>query len=232
MARAETIEKVGESGGGGNLPLSRHNTCRMELPRPFHTWPGLLSSTSSTSTSTISTSGTRVMHPNYQHPLQAPLSLSYPLPYGPPQGQEEPQTHQQFPALPPSPTPPPPSPPCNQKEEAGGGGAPGAFSGERSDPDREEHADRSRRMGPLPDLLPQNQNQNQNQNPSLANRGEAGQDLEIRRVAQQLRTIGDEYNATVLRRAHAAPHWQDWRDACRELLNLVSQTLSTLYRLT
>ncbi|XP_041668844.1 uncharacterized protein LOC121526349 [Cheilinus undulatus] len=213
MARAETIESVGETGG-------QHNTCRMELPRPFHTWPGLLS----TPTITTSGIGTGDMHPHHLHPLQA-LYLSYPLPYPHPEGQYEPQTHQQIPALLPSRTPPP-SPPCNRREERGGGHVPSAFSREQSDLDREEHTDASSRLGPLPDLLPQNEH------PSMALRGEAEQELEVRRVAHQLRIIGDEFNATVLRRAHAAPHWQDWRDACRGLLNFITQTLSTLYRLT
>lgn len=92
--------------------------------------------------------------------------------------------------------------------------------------DGEESADASRRLGPLPDLLPQNEHH------LMDNREEVVQELEVRRVALQLRTIGDEYNATVLRRAHAAPHWQDWRDTFRGLLNFITQSLSTLYRLT
>ncbi|XP_020499176.2 bcl-2-binding component 3 [Labrus bergylta] len=226
MARAETIESVGETGGGGNSPLPGHSTCRMELPQPFHTWPGLL--TTATITTTGSAGVGAGMLPHHLRPLQA-LYFSYPLPYPHPEGQDEPQTHQQFPALSPSPSPtPPPSPPCNHREERGGGGAPCAFSGEQSDSERgEEHSDASSRLGPLPDLLPQN-----DPHPSMALRGEAAQELEIRRVAHQLRMIGDEYNATVLRRAHAAPHWQDWRDACRGLFNFITQTLSTLYRLT
>lgn len=220
MARAETIESVAETGGSGNITLPRHNTCGMELPRPFHTWPGLLTTT----TITTSDAGAGDVHPEHLHPLQT-LYLSYPLPYPHSEGQDEPPTHQQFPASLLSPTPPP-SPPCNQREERGGGHAPSAFSGEQSDLDGEEHTDASSRLGPLPDLLPQNEH------PAMALRGEAEQQLEIRRLAHQLRLIGDEYNATVLRRAHAAPHQQDWRDACRGLLNFITQTLSTLYRLT
>ncbi|XP_034557821.1 bcl-2-binding component 3 [Notolabrus celidotus] len=217
MARAETIESVGETGGGGNDSLPRHNYCRMELPRPFQTWPGLL-----TTTTAVSSRGSGAMQPHHLHPLQS-LYMSYPLPYLHPEGQDEPQTHRQFPALSPSPTPPP-SPPRNRKEETGR--APSAFSGEQSDLDGEEQGDASSRLGPLPDLLPQNEHHH------LANRGEVVQELEVRRVALQLRAIGDEYNATVLRRAHAAPHWQDWRDTCRGLLNFITQSLSTLYRLT
>ncbi|KAM6987415.1 uncharacterized protein LKV04_010242 [Tautogolabrus adspersus] len=126
MARAETIESVGEPGGGGNSPLPGHNTCRMEVPRPFHTWPGLLT----TATITTSSTGMGAMHPHHLRPLQA-FYFSYPLPYPHPEGQDEPQTHQQFPALSPSPTPPP-SPPCNHREERGGGHASSAFSGEQS----------------------------------------------------------------------------------------------------
>lgn len=208
MARAETIENVGEPGGGGT-------SCRMELPRPFQTWPGLLTTT---------TGGSGAVQPHHLHPLQA-IYLPYPLPYPHQEGQEEPQTQQQFPALSPSPAPPSSSsPPCNRKEESGC--APSAFSGEQSDLDGEESGDASRRLGPLPDLLPQNEHR------LMDHREEVVQELELRRVAHQLRAIGDEYNATVLRRAHAAPHWQDWRDTFRGLLNFITQSLSTLYRLT
>lgn len=209
MARAETVENVGETGGGGN-------SCRMELPRPFQTWPGLLATTTS-----VSSGGSGAIQPHHLHPMQA-LYLPYPLPYPHPEGLEEPQTHQQLPALPPSPTPPP-SPPCNRKEETGC--APSAFSGEQSDLGREVSVDSSRRLEPLPDLLPQSEHH-------LMDDREEAEELEVMRVAHQLRTIGDEYNATVLRRAHVAPHWQDWRDTFRGLLNFITQSLSTLYRLT
>ncbi|XP_056230956.1 uncharacterized protein LOC130168256 isoform X2 [Seriola aureovittata] len=221
MARAETIESVRETGGGGNGPLPPQNTCRMELPRPFHTWPGLLTTTTMTTGS-----GAIHLHPNHHHhvhPLQ-PLYLPYPLP-------DETQTHQQSPALLPSPTPPP-SPLCRWREERGGGAAtPSAFSGEESDSDREEHQEASSQQGPLPDLLPQNEHPSWASLHHRAPRREAVQEMGVRRVASQLRAIGDEYNARVLHRA-AAPHWQDWRDACRGLFNFVTQTLSTLYRLT
>ncbi|XP_038549512.1 bcl-2-binding component 3 [Micropterus salmoides] len=211
MARAETIESVGEPGGGGN-------TCRMGLPRPIEAWPGLLTTTTIT---TSSRTGIGAIHHNHHnlHPLQAHY-VSYSPPYPHPEGQDEPQTHQQLSALSPSPAPPP-SPLCNRRGR--GAVAPSAFSGQQSDSAREE---------PLPDLLPQNEP------PSWASphhrppRAEAVQELEVRRVADQLRAIGDEFNATVLHRAHAAPHWQDWREACRGLFNFITQTVSTLYRLT
>lgn len=117
MARAETIESIRDTGGGGNVPLARH-ACRVELPRPFHTWPSLLTTSFGTGI------GPMHLHHNHRHlhPLQA-VYLSYPLPYFHQEGQDEPQTHQQLPTLSPSPTPPP-SPLCNRR----GAG----FSGEQS----------------------------------------------------------------------------------------------------
>lgn len=205
----------------------------MELPRPFYNWPGLLTTTTITTGSGTGTTAIHLHHNHHHHlhPLQA-LYLSYPLPYPHPEGQDEPQTHQHLAALSPSPTPPC-SPLCNRREERGGGVvAPSAFSGEQSDSYREEHQEASRRQGPLPDLLPQNEHPPWASPEHRAPREEAAQELEVRRVANQLRAIGDEFNATVLHRVHAAPHWQDWRDACRGLLNFITQTLSTLYRLT
>ncbi|XP_071352840.1 bcl-2-binding component 3 [Trachinotus anak] len=225
MARAETIESVRETGGGGNGPLPPHNTCRMELPRPFHTWPGLLTTTTIT-TGSGTGNGAIHLHPNHHHlhPLQ-PLYLPYQLP-------DESQTHQQLPALLPSPTAPP-SPLCNRREERTGGAlTPSAFAGEESDSDTEEHQEASSHQGPLPDLLPENEHPSRASGHHRVPRREAARELTVRRVASQLRVIGDEYNATVLHRVHAAPHWQDWRDACRGFLNFVTQTLSTLYRLT
>ncbi|KAG7478652.1 hypothetical protein JOB18_004871 [Solea senegalensis] len=218
MARAETIESAGETGGGGgNGPLPRH-ICHMELPRSPHTWSGLL-----TTTTTSTDSGAiHLRHHHPLHPLQ-PLHLLYALP-------DEPQTHQQFPAL----LPPLASPPvllCNQSEDRDGRAVqPSAFSGEESDSDIEEHQEASSQ--PLPDLLPQNEHLSWVSPHHRAPRREAVQELDVRRVATQLRTIGDQFNATVLHRPHVAPYWQDWRDACRGLLNLITQTLSTLYRLT
>lgn len=219
MARAETIESVEETGGGGgNGPLPRH-TCRMELPRPFPTWPGLLTTT------TVAAGpgpGAGVMHRHHNHghlhPLQA-VCLSYSLPYARSEGQDQPRSHQQSPALPPSLTPPP-SPLCNQREGRSRG-----FSGE-SDERPEAHS----RQGPPPDLLPQNEHPSWASAHHRAPREEAEQ--EVRRLASQLRVIGDQFDATVRRRAHAAPHWRDWRGACRGILSFISQTLSALYRLT
>ncbi|XP_072248167.1 bcl-2-binding component 3 [Leuresthes tenuis] len=213
MARAETIETVAESGGGGgNGPLPRHNACCMVLPRPLHAWPNLLTTTPS---NTSTRAGVGATHPHHNlDPFHA-LYLSYPLPYALTEGQDETQTH-------PSPSPTAPlSPLCNRREESGDS------SEEQSDSNPEENQSPSSRQGALPDLLPQNEH------PSWASsQAQAVQEMEIRRVANQLRLIGDEFNATVLRRALVAPHWQDWRDVCRGLLNFITQTLSTLYRLT
>ncbi|CAK6957826.1 bcl-2-binding component 3 [Scomber scombrus] len=202
MARAETIENVGETGGGGNSPLPRPGTCHMELPGPFNTWSQV-------------------------HPLQAFYLSSYQLHAPPPhpEGQDEPLTHQHVSAPSSAPPPPPSSPPCNR-----GTFQPSAFLGERSDLDRVELMEASRRQGPLPDLLPQNEHSSWASQHHRASMGEP--ELEVRRLASQLRTIGDEFNTTVLRRVHADPHRQDWRDIWRGLLNFINQTLSTLYRLT
>ncbi|XP_059188041.1 bcl-2-binding component 3 [Centropristis striata] len=233
MARAETIESVAETGGRGeNGPLPRHNTCRMELPRPFYNWPGLLTTTTISTGSGTGSAAIHLHHSHHHlHPLQA-FYLSYPLPCPQLEGQDEPQTHQRLPALSPSPTPPC-SPLCHRREERGSGAvAPSAFSGEQSDSDREERLEASSRQGPPPDLLPQSEHPSWASTHHRTPGEEAVQELEVRRVANQLRAIGDEFNATVLHRVHPAPHWQDLRDACRGLLSFISQTLSTLYRLT
>ncbi|KAM4566544.1 bcl-2-binding component 3 [Odontesthes bonariensis] len=217
MARAETIETVAESGGGGGN-ATRHNACCMVLPRPLHAWPSLLTTTPS---STSTRAGVGATHPHHNphnlDPFQA-LYQSYPLPYP----QDETQTH-------PSPSPTAPlSPLCNRREESNRDtSAPGDSSEEQSDSDREENQSPSSRQGALPDLLPQNEH------PSWApSQAQAVQEMEIRRVANRLRLIGDEFNATVLRRALVAHHWRDWRGVCRGLLSFITQTLSTLYRLT
>ncbi|KAG8001772.1 hypothetical protein GBF38_011963 [Nibea albiflora] len=254
MARAETIENVGETGGGGNGPLSRHNTCRMELPRPFPNWPGLLTTTTIT---TGSGAGTGAMHLHHNHhhlhPFQA-IYMSYPLPYPQSESHDEAQTHQQLPALSPSSTPPP-SPLCNQREERDG-----RFSGEQSVTCIFKGSVvifLAKQMLWLPGVSVSvatrvvvatgaqlcagdgghstekvDKVKKHRLGTQRAPREEAVQEMEVRRVANQLRAIGDEFNATVLRRVHVAPHWQDWRDACRGLLNFITQTLSTLYRLT
>ncbi|XP_041851311.1 uncharacterized protein LOC121646426 [Melanotaenia boesemani] len=222
MARAETIETTGESGGGGgNSPLP-NAYCMLPCPLLAPSWPRLLSST----TSSISTGphfGAMHLHHNNLDSLQA-LYLSYPLPYHHPEGQDQPQTHQQLPALSSSPVSPL-SPLCTRGGEDRAG--PSDLSAEQSGLKREEYQSPSSRQGALPDLLPRNEQPSRASPPA-----QLVQEMEIRRVANQLRMIGDEFNATVLRRAHLAPHWQDWRDVCRALLNFITQTLSTLYRLT
>ncbi|XP_062242769.1 uncharacterized protein LOC133952372 [Platichthys flesus] len=224
MARAETIESVGETGAGGNSPLPHHNICRMELPRALHTWSSLLNTNTITTGSGTGTGAILIHHHHNLHPLQ-PLHLSYPLP-------DQPQMHQQLPALSPS-SANPSLQLCNRREERDGGAVkPCALSGEESDADIEEHREASSQQGPLPDLLPRNELPSWSASYHRDPRREAEQALEVRRVANQLRAIGDQYNATILRRAHAAPHWQDWRDVCRGLFNFITQSLSTLYRLT
>ncbi|KAL3057905.1 hypothetical protein OYC64_008204 [Pagothenia borchgrevinki] len=229
MARAETMESAGETGGEpGDGPLPRHSSCRMELPRPFYDWPGMLTTTTIT-TGSVTGPGALHLHQNHHHlhPLQA-LYMSYPVPYPHPEGQDQPQTHQQLPwSSSSSSSSTPPSPLCHRREERAS-----VFSGEQSDSLREEPQEASSRQGPLPDLLPQNEQLSWASPRHRAPGGEAVQEQVIRRVAHQLRTIGDEINATVLHRAGAVPLWQDWRDVCRGFFNFVTQTLSTLYRIT
>ncbi|KAM8904538.1 bcl-2-binding component 3 [Spinachia spinachia] len=229
MARAETIECVGETGGrGGNDPLPNHHTCSMELPRPFYNCPSLLTTTS---TFNSGTGGVGVLH-RHPQPLSA-FYMSRPLPHPHPDDQDQTQTPQRSPASSLSATAPR-SPLCNQREGSGAGGAeaPSAFTRERSALHRDRSQNTSSRQAPLPDLLPQNELPSGDFPRHAAPGGEAAQEGEVRRVADQLRSIGDEFNTTVLHRAHAAPDWQDWRDACRGLLTFITQTLGTLYRLT
>lgn len=124
MSRAETIESVGETGGMRNSTFSQH-TCCMELPRPFQTWPGLLTTTTIT---TGSGAGSDPMHLHHNrhnlHSLQA-VYLSYPLSYLQQEDQDEHQTNQQLPTLAPSPRAPL-LPLCNRMDERGEG-----FSEER-----------------------------------------------------------------------------------------------------
>ncbi|XP_030599428.1 bcl-2-binding component 3 [Archocentrus centrarchus] len=223
MARAQTVQSAGETPAGGNSSLPCHNTCRVELPCPLHTWPGMLTSTTtSTSTSTsLSSSGTgtgaiHIHHHHHHHhhlqPVQA-LYLSYPLPYSHPEDQGEPRNHQQLPAASPS--------------------SPGGrLSGEQSGSGRRAYQRASGRQRPRNNMLPQNEQPPWASPHHRVPGGDAEQELQIRRVANQLRAIGDELNATLLRRAHVGPQWQDFRDICRGLLSFITQTLSTLYRLT
>ncbi|XP_014868578.1 PREDICTED: uncharacterized protein LOC106933684 isoform X1 [Poecilia mexicana] len=205
MARAETIETVGENGGGRNGPLSLHNTCCMELPQPLHTRPGPRTEPSVHNTSP------------HREPLPG-LYLPNQLPYSHPEG------HQQPPALSQTPS-------CSL--ETSRRTASRDSSQEEPDSNKEEHQDASRRQGPLPDLLPQNEHSSWDSPPQqLGVGGEAAQQLDVIRVAGQLRMIGDQFNAMILHRAHIAPQWQDWREVCLGLLDFIAQSLSTLYRLT
>ncbi|KAF0030221.1 hypothetical protein F2P81_016952 [Scophthalmus maximus] len=70
-----------------------------------------------------------------------------------------------------------------------------------ADLDLDESQEASRRQGPLPDLLPQTEHPSWASPHHRAPRGEAVQELEVRRVASQLRAIGDQLNATIFRRA-------------------------------
>lgn len=69
------------------------------------------------------------------------------------------------------------------------------------DSDREEHQEADGGQGPLPDLLPQSEHPSWVTSQNRAPRERTARELEVRRVANQLRTIGDEFNATVLHRA-------------------------------
>lgn len=66
--------------------------------------------------------------------------------------------------------------------------------------DQRTQQERSHRRGPLPDLLPQTEHLSRLSSPP---RGpdDGTLQLRVRRVAIQLRTIGDEFNATLLHRA-------------------------------
>ncbi|XP_067363651.1 bcl-2-binding component 3 isoform X2 [Channa argus] len=194
MARAETIESVRETGVGGNGPapspqLLPHPHAHLAQSPPHYChhhwlWDWYRSGT-----------GNR----HHLQPLQA-LYLSYPLPYPHPEGQDEPQTHQQLPAS--LQSPPPPLPLGNRREVRGSGPtAPSALPGEQSELERGEHQEASRWQGPLPDLLHQIEHPSGPSPHHRAPRREGLQELEVRRLGSQLRAIGDEFNATVLRRA-------------------------------
>lgn len=127
MARAQTIQSAGETPAGGNSSLPCHNTCRVELPCPLHTWPGMLNSTTNTpSSSGTSTGAIHIHHYHHHHhhlqPIQA-LYVSYPLSYSHPDDNDDPRVHQQLPAA---------SPPNRRDLRCRGAPAPGDVSGERS----------------------------------------------------------------------------------------------------
>lgn len=118
MARAKTIEAVGENEVGRNGPLPFHNTCcRMEVPRPLHNWPPTLGTAART---TGSGPGVAAVHLHARlEPLQA-LNL---LPVPHPEGPEE--TQQVLPL-----STPPSSPVGDQRDESSRGtDAPGERSG-------------------------------------------------------------------------------------------------------
>lgn len=89
MARAETIESVGETGIGRNGLFPQHNTC----------WPGLLSSATITISSGTGNSPMQLHHHGHSlQPLQA-VCVSYPSFYLHPENQDQPSSHQQSPTL-------------------------------------------------------------------------------------------------------------------------------------
>lgn len=69
------------------------------------------------------------------------------------------------------------------------------------DPDRAEQPEAVGEQGPLPDLLPHNEHPPRAANQGEASRERAARESEARRLGNQLRAVGDEYNAMVLRRA-------------------------------
>ncbi|XP_015254867.1 PREDICTED: uncharacterized protein LOC107100754 [Cyprinodon variegatus] len=219
MARAETIETVGENG-----PLC-HNTCCMELPPPLHTYSGSF-------ITRAPRGGSRVTAPNLQsspHHVEQTLSVSNPPSHPHQAGQDEAQTHQQSPALSPSSEPSC----CLVRDESSRRTVSSDnLSGQQTDSNREERQNSSP-SGPLPDLLPQNEISSRASPPHQRRPGGAAvQQLDVLRVASQLRVIGDEFNARIVHRAHVAPQWQDWRDIYRGLFNFMAQMFSALYRLT
>lgn len=119
MARAETIESVGETGIGINGLFSQHSTCCMELTGPLHTWPGLLSTTA-----IIISSGTGT----------SPMDLHHITSFLHAEGQDQPQFHHQVPTLSSLPLPH-----HNQQEEFDEG-----FPGEQSGRKRSMHVCSSR----------------------------------------------------------------------------------------
>eukprot|EP00063_Salmo_salar_P043004 XP_014017839.1 PREDICTED: uncharacterized protein LOC106580863 isoform X3 [Salmo salar] len=100
-----------------------------------------------------------------------------------------------------------------------------------NDPDRELQDTTAR--DPLPDLLLQRERSPQ-ASPQHRAPGVADPRLDnevVERVANQLKRIGDDLNATILQRMGGNPQQQDWRGLCLGVLNFLSDTLSILYRL-
>ncbi|KAJ3591228.1 hypothetical protein NHX12_009174 [Muraenolepis orangiensis] len=254
MARAETLESAGAGGGGGGGsegergvpgPLVQPSTCRMELPRTgFHTWSSLLTAP------TITTSSYS-LHLDQNHPLQnLPLPLTHPLGQLLPEGPVLPR-----PPLPPCARREEEATVCSgerpvEERMVGILRLPWYMSGSQrilefevdvAGSDGEEPPEASRGPGPLPVMRSQNERPTGHMSggghtswaPTRQGRGlpweVAVEGEDIRRVAHQLRAIGDQINTTVLRH-HSA--WRDWRSACLQLLNFVAQTLNSLYRLT
>lgn len=106
MARAETIETVGEREVVGNGPLSCHNTCRMEVPRPLHAWPVAV-----VTTPRPPRSGSGAARHRYHRlePLQV-FNLSHPLASPRLEGQGEELRR----------VPPPPSPGSDRRSRGSG----------------------------------------------------------------------------------------------------------------
>lgn len=99
MARAETVESVGETGIGTHGLFPPHNTYCMELTRPLQSWPGLLSTATITISSGNATTPMHLHHNDHSlQPLQA-VCVLHPSSYLHPEGQAQPQSHQQLPTL-------------------------------------------------------------------------------------------------------------------------------------
>uniref|UniRef100_A0A8C7GBZ7 BCL2 binding component 3 n=1 Tax=Oncorhynchus kisutch TaxID=8019 RepID=A0A8C7GBZ7_ONCKI len=100
-----------------------------------------------------------------------------------------------------------------------------------TDPDRELQDTTAR--DPLPDLLPQRdrspQASPQHRAPGVADPRLDDEVVEL--VANQLKRIGDDLNATILQRMGGIPQRQGWRGLCLGVLRFLSDTLSTLHRL-
>ncbi|KAM8853430.1 bcl-2-binding component 3 [Synchiropus picturatus] len=190
MARAETIENVGEATIGINRRLQQR--CHMDLPvGSDRACPGLLAASSPLSGTCRGSPAPR---------LRSLEGLSQSLSQASPPNEEQPKHLH------------PPSGPLNLPPSDGVMDPASAFSPERTGPCR---------LGPLPDLLPQTEHP-----PAPAQAREQS----VRRVAIQLRTIGDQFHAAVVRE-RGAPYWPDVEEACRGLLNFLTQTLRALCRL-